>query len=1290
MAKINTSLIAYGPTLPAENSVADGSLFYRTETLVTGVLSGATTTTLTLDKTVVLNDTTTITIWNTAGDRRENLQISNTGTTNTVELSTPLASAPTGYSYQLMSGTKGLFVYGFMADSNTGAGFYGPQSAQGWMSANLDQGDAGTLDGHDSSYFQPQHINLDALSSLSTTGFYVVTALGTSTTRAITVGSSKLTISNGSGVAGNPVLDISVPDLEAALSLGSIPGTLSVAKGGTNSTSTTVGGVLYGASSTQISTSAAGTSGQVLTSAGASAPVWVNQSTLSVGSAVTANTANSATTATTATIAGSVPWTGVTGKPTTISGFGITDAYTKTEVNTLDYINYPPFAGVLKENQVPVSSTFGMSQTLWASSSFAWVDNTGKTVLFFVSDTPVAENFVYRAYRFNDTDPFIFDAEPVSATFLNPGEKVLSIVNMGTNFAVLGLSTTTVPEAYTRHVLVKTGGSSKWQDWVYAYDVSSLIIPSGARANLFLLETSVGDRILQYYVQTSQATAEIRVYDSSFTLLRTQEIYNRAADLTNIDQTAAGRTTPTGMTILNYAPYGRSTPFTWNKFTETLHIKNHTYYVQVTSAGANQGVGLTIDFSWSMPRAWIESGAGTPANLIPVKSSGYRYHQLSDTTWDTDDGGMSVLWGGSGFASSIVTDEYTGNMTLMTKSSFNNVDVGIYRRLGYNGGFIYKTFGGNNTVANGRVQLAATYNAPDGSPWSKQMPGYWFQAIGDSVRLRATSTRYGSVYVHTTMSLTSFNSVSRANDTIILDGGNFVVTPTGAPTSVANNFFNGAFGVVVDGAGVPTYYHSAPGSPVYTITASGTTRTYTDTTLVMPALPATISGITMTIHVPVVAWNGSIASPIYWTLFKDPTNNVHMAKNVGGAWTVPGSPLLTAQITAGNTNRGDTSNACSISNVSGQTVLTANGRILFNFIIPYTGSSGPFWASYNTNTDTEEVGALSRFPQLTTSGKVYRNNEGGASFGYTQELGYYRAIAPDTQAHIRLACSRDLVGSGADLTEDQWFNHTAAQYELFISTESATGLVAYTSSYPLFLGGYYSTVPAQAVTLQPSTDNYIYVTRDAVDRTLLTVSTSTTLLPSSNTRALIAKITTDTTNVVSQVLYEVAQHDTIEQLENVDITAKAVGDTLTWNGTSWVATPVQASLVPTGTVAYFFGTTPPVGWMIANGATFSATTYSALAAVLGGNVLPDLRGVFIRGLDLGAGLDPSRTLNTYQADSFASHTHGVLADNGGFNTNSNNVVSGTDRGAVYTAQTTATGGTETRPKNVSLLPIIKY
>lgn len=88
-----------------------------------------------------------------------------------------------------------------------------------------------------------------------------------------------------------------------------LAGTLVAANGGTGQSSYTAGDLLYASGSTTLSKLALGTTNFVLT-AGAGAPQYVAQSTLSVGSATTAGfatTAGSATTATTATnIAGGI------------------------------------------------------------------------------------------------------------------------------------------------------------------------------------------------------------------------------------------------------------------------------------------------------------------------------------------------------------------------------------------------------------------------------------------------------------------------------------------------------------------------------------------------------------------------------------------------------------------------------------------------------------------------------------------------------------------------------------------------------------------------------------------------------------------------------------------------------------------------------------------------------------------------------------------------------------------------------------------------------------------------
>ena len=139
-----------------------------------------------------------------------------------------------------------------------------------------------------------------------------------------------------------------------------------------------------------------------------------------------------------------------------------------------------------------------------------------------------------------------------------------------------------------------------------------------------------------------------------------------------------------------------------------------------------------------------------------------------------------------------------------------------------------------------------------------------------------------------------------------------------------------------------------------------------------------------------------------------------------------------------------------------------------------------------------------------------------------------------------------------------------------------------------------------------------------------------------------------------------------------------------------------AVTTPVGSVIAYAGTSIPSGWLECNGANVSRITYNALFSVIGtlygvGNgsttfTLPDLRGEFIRGFDNGRGVDTSRSIGSWQDDSFESHTHTVNSSAGlGDSTGGTNTV----QQSAGSMTTSATGGTETRPRNVAMYYIIK-
>lgn len=172
------------------------------------------------------------------------------------------------------------------------------------------------------------------------------------------------------------------------------------------------------------------------------------------------------------------------------------------------------------------------------------------------------------------------------------------------------------------------------------------------------------------------------------------------------------------------------------------------------------------------------------------------------------------------------------------------------------------------------------------------------------------------------------------------------------------------------------------------------------------------------------------------------------------------------------------------------------------------------------------------------------------------------------------------------------------------------------------------------------------------------------------------------------------------------------GNTFIWyddgNTQQWVQvnSTTSAASGQVGEVAWFARSTPPPGFLKADGAAVSRSTYSSLFAAIGlvfgagdGSTtfnVPDLRGEFIRGFDDGRGIDTGRAFGDWQDHMFLDHLHGV---SGGLSGGSGSLVRASSSSLTPATFNTTTSaaiqgpgnrGTETHPRNVALLACIRY
>jgi microcystin-dependent protein len=189
-----------------------------------------------------------------------------------------------------------------------------------------------------------------------------------------------------------------------------------------------------------------------------------------------------------------------------------------------------------------------------------------------------------------------------------------------------------------------------------------------------------------------------------------------------------------------------------------------------------------------------------------------------------------------------------------------------------------------------------------------------------------------------------------------------------------------------------------------------------------------------------------------------------------------------------------------------------------------------------------------------------------------------------------------------------------------------------------------------------------------------------------------------------------------ETVEPADMHQLVDSATVTNIAVADLAAATVERLLPAGAVMPFAMNSAPSGWLAADGAAVSRSTYSALFAAIGTTygagdgsttfILPDMRGYFVRGSGTNGDGVAAGTFGAKQADALESHSHKLM-----HNSTSSVVLDGTNKhlamlgnqganafsyhlfgtaSAPNTADSGSTGDTETRPANIALLYCIKH
>lgn len=753
----------------------------------------------------------------------------------------------------------------------------------------------------------------------------------------------------------------------------------------------------------------------------------------------------------------------------------VMDKNTKKYIDDNDYVNIMPRIGYYNDTKYPVSGTYNMSATTGYSASIT--DAYGRDIVYFQASDGVNAYKWYRAYRFSDDADYTYENIEIHPGYLDSNIYVNDIRGISSEYIIIETSD-------YKWQLVKTNGQEP-VDWTLVKDISG-IIKDAAHTETYNFMILKNGSVIGVY-GADGLKRRLNLYrTSNLSLIKAVEL-----------SPAQPFTKPDSWDYNDYAVYNHFRgAILYNPVVETLRIfddwrirwnhTNHYYSTQRT---------------WNITEDKLCNGdfSGVQPNIqLPIPA---------DTIYGADR--VCCMTTTSKTFSNVAYDDYTKQVFI------NYVDWDDYKA------HLIKQKATANTsnpwIENQENIFCKYFIAPDACAWAKRIYPNGLIMNGN-IYIEANSKKYGE---HRTVNVgyeTKYENGSRRLKTI---PGEWFITDSYEPSSYFK--YDNVVNLLCrkNGSDIKWYAQTKNAGYSYEITYNDVTinnkvmhgvRTLgTATSKLSPELP---KGYTLTNR-----WYfDPVANRYYGFAIKPVAISDRWRYGHAFVALTYDTELHEKEITDSVLyNRFYDCENCSTNHIVTEGIYPFGSALIdddnsFYCILRmcYNDNAGSYVVKMTANADAVCKRGIDTWWRAKT-------------LGYDSVFGYY--ISPDgcwaNNGSLRFEHSKDAVNNGTEYSAQDLFLN-GKFYSTIVSRKSATGLVAYSQKFPVFINGKCKYIESQEIPLKPSCDNYIYITGKD-DSFKIEARQRKDLLSGENSfnTILIAKITTDAADPVSIEYYEV-------------------------------------------------------------------------------------------------------------------------------------------------------------------------